>query len=134
MYAIQKIEQPKTSKVLYRYTDPPSWKEDALCLERFEVIKETKSSYYILFQSTFYFPYDKKRVPKQGKNLFAFDTKEKALFNCYKRKERQVAILTSRLKEAQSNFNLVKYLLKVEAQYEQENSTSVLINKLKEKR
>lgn len=114
MYEMQKIEQPETDKVLYRYSDPPSWNEDALCLERFEIIKETKSSYYILFQSTFSFLYDKKRVPKQGKNLFAFDPKEKALFNYYKRKERQVTILTRKLKEAQANLNLAKHLLETQ--------------------
>lgn len=81
---------------LYRYSDclkVNSFIDSAPYLEKFEVIKETKCGYWIHTWGQF-----KKWVPKKGKNLYAWDTEEKALFNYIKRKERQVEILNSQLK------------------------------------
>lgn len=92
---------------LYRFTDPDfSWK---LHREDFEVVKETPKGYWIF--GWFYmgthmngtYEERKKWVPKEGRNLFAFDTIEKALFNYRKRKEKQIYFLKNRLVEAEKN-------------------------------
>lgn len=77
---------------LYRFSDPlalPSY----LCKEIFEVLHETPKGYWIKYWEV----RGKKWVPKEGKNLFAFDTEEKALFNYRKRKKRQISILSNRI-------------------------------------
>lgn len=82
-------------KYIYRYVDGYTDGLSAyVYCEQFAVIKETAKSYIIRY------PDRRKLVPKVGRNLFAFDTKEKAIFNYQKRKEKQIAILKARLNNA----------------------------------
>lgn len=53
----------------------------------YPIISETKCYY------TVHTPIGTKKVQKQSKNGFAFDTKEKALFNLLKRRQRYQVIL-----------------------------------------
>ena len=55
----------------------------------YPVISETK--YYYTVQTTT----GTKKVQKESKNGFAFDSKEKALFNLFKRRERYQCILAT---------------------------------------
>lgn len=125
MYEIMKIKQP--DKVLYRYTD--GWYETHLgfiikahpMLQTFPVKRETEKSYFIE-------DWGDRRVPKKGKNIYAWDTKKKALFNYYKRKERHLKFLERNIKRAEANRTWAeKELNKIET-YKAENPTSTLLN------
>lgn len=73
----------------------------------FELIKETPCGYWIKEITDGYkFGYryrdgENKKiwVTKNGKNRIAYPTKKEALFNLYKRRQRYIEILESRLKE-----------------------------------
>jgi|SRR5210317_2015922 len=66
-------------------------------LREFKLHKETPKGYWISYN----WSNDKdKWVSKNGKNRFAYPTKEEALHNFRCRKERQVSILTARLNDA----------------------------------
>ena len=107
MYETVKVE----SKFLYRYRD--SHVEISYCfgystkatpvLEQYKIVRETAKSYF------FYNWCDEvKRVPKDGRNLFAWDTEEKALYNYLKRKEAQIRILTFKLDKANMYLSWIK--------------------------
>ena len=92
MYAIMKTKP--SGKVLYRYSD--GWYEVGQYSGKivtahpmphiFPVIRETDKSYFIEDHR-----WHLRRVPKTGKNVYAWDSEKKALFNYLKRK----VILTS---------------------------------------
>jgi len=65
--------------------------------EEFEVLKVTPSGFWIDRYG------DRRWVNGMAKNAFAFDTREKALYNYQKRKECQIRILKERLNRAEEN-------------------------------
>jgi hypothetical protein len=80
----------------------------------FNLIKETPCGYWI--KEMCYTPSSergrftngKKWIHKGAKNSYAFPTKEEALYNFYKRKERYIKILKSRLQKAQTSFRIAE--------------------------
>lgn len=107
------LEDKEPEKYLYRYegytTSHSSlgidgeysysgFKDHDLNLLKFKVIKETKHSYFIKVSYPYKSP---KRVPKEGLNLFAHSTKDKAITNFYYKKRKQINILRSRLNSAE---------------------------------
>jgi hypothetical protein len=115
----------KKEKVLYKYTD--NWQSldvgyNKPLLFTFEIIKETSKSYIIQG-----FSWRNTRVPKEGKNIFAWDTEEKALFNYFKRKERQLKIFERKIKDIKNNLAWVKEELEKRKKYREENPTTILI-------
>ena len=77
MYEIIKIEP----KVLYRYQDGFEEFFSIPYLLTYTITRETNKSYFI--KTTFYlrgkYWEGEKRVPKKGKNIFAFDSKKSSL-------------------------------------------------------
>lgn len=68
-------------------------------LSEFYLLKETPKGYWISYQ------WDKKGdykrwVSKNGKSRFAYPTREEALYNFKKRKQRQITILKGKLNDA----------------------------------
>lgn len=88
---------------------------------KFEVVRETSKSYVIIYNNK------EKFVRKNGKNIFAFDTETKALFNYFKRKEKQVKILENKLERAKIAKSEVKKVLK-EKRNDLPNSRSTLLS------
>lgn len=82
----------------------------------FELIKETPCGYWIKEIKRDYFTPmyrgEKIWVSKDGKNRIAYPTKEEALFNFYKRRERYIRILKSRLNESEQVLKKVESKLK----------------------
>lgn len=125
MYEIMNIKQP--GKVLYRYTD--GWYETHLGFiikghpmrQTFPVIKETEKSYFIK-------DWGIRRVPKTGKNIYAWDTEKKALFNYLKRKEKHKQILERNVKRAEANRKWAEEELSKIEKHETENPVSTLLN------
>jgi hypothetical protein len=91
------------NKKLYRYDDLHTDKE--LWLQEFDIIKVTPKGFFIEFCMN---KNNKKWVPKLGVNVFAWDSKEKALFNYIKRKEKQIDILKYKLQKAKVKLNTAK--------------------------
>jgi len=88
---------------LYRYTDGFYHKP---FLDAYHVSNETKCGYWIEY-------WPKKWVPKERSgyhNIFAFDTRTKALNNYIKRKEKQIQILVARLDETTERLKIAKQL------------------------
>ena len=98
----------KKIRNLYRYEDQPDWGDgNRVELLTFEVIRETKSGYWI----TDYRSRTKTRerwVSSESKNGYAFDSKEKAWKNYVARKEKQESILRGRLDEVRDILNWIK--------------------------
>ena len=99
-------------KCLYRYSDGHRLEYNSCYskpwLDSIPILRETEKSYFIEYDRP-----EGKRVPKDGRNLFAFDTKEKAWHNYVCRKNKQVSILEARLKKAKWYRNYCKeYLTK----------------------
>ena len=133
MYEIMNIKQP--GKVLYRYTD--GWYELGCSsqlglrsetifkahptLQTFPVIKETEKSYFIKDCGT-------RRVPKTGKNIYAWDSEKKALFNYLKRKEKHIKILERNIKRAEANRKWTEEKLEKIKDYEKRNPVSTILN------
>ena len=90
------IETPKSDLgYMYRYEDW-NYGDDYKC-RRFPILKETRCGYWI--QLSIWGGDNRKRwVAKYGKNNYAKITKEDALYNYYRRKSRQAAILASKLR------------------------------------
>jgi len=92
----------------YRYEDVRIANEIGVRVElrEFNLVKETPKGYWICPK------WDRKQEYKQwvsanGKNRKAYPTKEEALLNYQRRKERQIKILTSRLSDAQSGLHQI---------------------------
>lgn len=127
MYEVMNIKQP--GKILYRYTD--GWYEVSLHGEiivqahpmqlTFPVIRETKKSYFIE-------DWGIRRVPKTGKNIYAWNTEKKALFNYLKRKEIHKQILERNVKRAEANRKWAEEELSKIEKHETENPVSTLLN------
>jgi hypothetical protein len=90
-------------KKLYRYDDGHTDKE--LRLQEFDIVKETPKGFFIEFYQN---KNNKKWVPKLGVNIFAWETKEKALFNYIKRKEKQIEILKYKTQKAATKLEIAK--------------------------
>jgi hypothetical protein len=119
-------------KFLYRYEDNRQY--DDYCyrkpyLHKFRLKKETEKSYFI-----YVFIGPVKRIPKSGKNIFAWDTEEKALFNYLKRKEVHASILQNKLTVTKRNLMFAENELQKIKQYKEDNPTTVILNKIKEER
>ena len=80
----------------YRYENLYSNIGVRVDLLEFYLIKETAKGYWIKHQWDVKEEY-KRWVSKNGKKRFAYPTKEEALYNFKKRKERQIKILQSLL-------------------------------------
>ncbi|NLR94946.1 hypothetical protein [Flammeovirga agarivorans] len=85
-------------------------------LSEFEVITETDKGYWIkpykkddgiTFTSGVYF-FNKKWVPKEGVNLFAFTEKNKAMFNLKKRTEKRIKILQRQMLLSKMTLRMVE--------------------------
>jgi len=132
MSRVETLPMILTKRILYRYEDnyqntDYGYREPYLY--KFDIVRETEKSYFIRL-----FLCNTKRVPKDGKNIFAWDTEVKALFNYLKRKEYQVAILRNRLRTAERNLKFAEKELLKHEELLKENPTShilCLITKLK---
>lgn len=105
-----------TDKVLYRYEGEQDvhfsfFTSYKIVLRTYQILKETPKGYWIRDRH-----YWKKWVSKDGRKRYACSTKEDALFNFTKRKEKQEKILKSRLEE-------VEQLLKQIDKVKQDNKT-----------
>lgn len=116
-------------KVLYRYSDGLRQFDKEPFLEKFKILRETEKSYFIEDWCS-----NERRVPKIGKNVYAWDTEQKALFNYYKRKQAQLRILTAKKDTAYYYMRWASDELKKREQIEKDSPTSTLINKMKEER
>ena len=85
-----KIDGP----VLYRYSDSYQQSPTHPHLDYFKIVRETEKSYLIDDLG------DEKWVRKEGTNIFAWDTKEKAIYNYLMRKRKQIKIYESRILRA----------------------------------
>jgi hypothetical protein len=103
----------KYDKVLHRYEDDShSYERIAqITYKVYPVIKETAKTYFI---KEWDYLDEVKRVRKEGKNLFAFDTKEKAMHNYKMRKERHIEILKRRLEGTEQRYRTICGLMNVE--------------------
>lgn len=107
---------PLKIKYLYRYEDShvSCPYRDRPSLFTFTVIRETP--YHYIIEDCWRWAWHSasssglRRVRKEGKNIYAWDTKKKAMFNYMKRKEKQVKILESRLADAEANLKLAQRL------------------------
>lgn len=125
MFEVINVKQP--GKVLYRYTD--GWYETQLGFiikghpmqQTFPVIRETKKYYFIE-------DWGERRVPKKGKNIYAWDSEKKALFNYLKRKEMHKQILERNVKRAEANRKWAEEELSKIEKHETENPVSTLLN------
>jgi len=70
-------------------------------LLKYELVKETPKGYWIK-PSWDYSDEYKRWVSNNGKNRHAYPTKEEALLNFQRRKEREIFLLKDRLENAQS--------------------------------
>jgi hypothetical protein len=84
----------------------------------FNLIKETPCGYWII-PVDYYNNYCRYKqisgklwVSKNGKNRIAYPTKKEALFNFYKRRERYIKILRSRLNESEQILKEIELKLK----------------------
>lgn len=114
-----------TDKVLYRYESEQDsyWMSFAsykIVLKTLQILKETPKGYWVRDRH-----YWKKWVSKDGRKRFAYSTKEDALFNFLKRKEKQQKILKARLDE-------VNQLLRQIDKVKEENKTERINNLKKE--
>lgn len=109
-YAMATLNNGDGIKILYRFEDGIDSGPFASVNKReMRVVKETVHGYWILLHSVF----DSRRwVPKHGKNLFAFDTEEEAMFNYMKRKERQIKILSHKLQDAKARLAIMRAMLR----------------------
>ena len=129
MYEIVKIE----AKVLYRYQD--GFKEffSIPYLLTYTITRETNKSYFI--KSDFYLKgkhwEGEKRVPKKGMNIFAFDSKRKALYNFLKRKEKQREIFIKGIEKTSCYIAWTKNELMLMDKIEKENPISKLLEQIK---
>lgn len=100
-------------KVLHRYEDDIHNYERVAQISHkvYPVIKETAKTYFI---KEYDYLSEVKRVRKEGKNLFAFNTKEKAMNNYKIRKKRHIEILKRRLEDAEQRYRTVCGLMNVE--------------------
>lgn len=96
----------------YRYEDVRIAGELGVRVEvrEFNLIKETPKGYWICPR------WDREQehkrwVSSSGKNRKAYPTKQQALENYEKRKERQIKILEARLQDARSGLNQVPRML-----------------------
>jgi len=115
-------------RVLYRYEDNYQYADISYrepVLRRFPIIRETEKS-YIVSQ----FLAVNKRVPKDGKNIYAWDTIEKALLNYIKRKEYHESILNYKLHFVKRNLKFAEQELLKREEYLKENPTSSIIIKM----
>lgn len=76
---------------------PPYIYSYKIILREIQIVRETEKSYFINI------PYwgKLKRVPKEGKNLYAHATKKAAIENFFYKKVKQIKILNNRLEEAE---------------------------------
>lgn len=97
----------------YRYKDILTTLGVNINLSVFKLVKETDKGYWISPTWDHREEY-KKWVSKNGKNRYAYPTKEEALFNFQKRKERQIKILEAKLITARSALRSALSLSSVE--------------------
>ena len=124
MYHIQILEP----RVLYRYEDSTQWADcdyKKPYLHKFIIKRETEKSYFI-----YRFLESEKRVPKTGKNIFAWDTEEKAIFNYLKRKQKHVSILRGKLKEIERNLEFAERRMAELTKYKEDNPTTSILQQL----
>ena len=91
---------------LFRYTDGFYHKP---FLDGYDTISETKCGYWIEYWN----PKGMRWIPKERPdyhNIFAFDTRTKALNNYIKRKEKQIQILVARLDETTKRLKIARQL------------------------
>lgn len=93
---------------LYRYNDPLDLEFSEVRLSKYNVIGETEKGYWINYG----YPQYRKWVPKNGKNIFAWDTKLKAIKNYIARRESQIDIYKFRLDCAEANLRNAKKIKK----------------------
>ena len=122
MFEVQKVQD----KVLYRYIDGLSYCRDKPFLLKYKIIRATEKCYFIETSG-----YNPRRVSKEGKNIFAWDSEEKALFNYYKRKQKQIEILEHRLEAARNNLRWSEQKMYFDKKVTEENPTSVILEKMK---
>jgi hypothetical protein len=119
--SLVKVEE----KVLYRYTDNYQYSDMSFReprLSTFKILRETEKSYFIHV-----FLDGTRRVPKEGKNIFAWDTEEKAIYNYFKRKQVHVSIIKNKLDIAQRNLQFAeKRLLALEEEMKNNPTTKIL--------
>lgn len=116
-------------RVLYRYEDSHQYSDMGYrepYLHKFLLVRETEKSYFI---RRFMDP--DKRVPKTGKNIFAWDTEEKALFNYIKRKQRHKSILQGKLNEVKRNLHFAEDRMAKLKQTAEENPVTTILNQFK---
>lgn len=92
-----------TFESVYDWTN--SFSHVELKLLRYPVLRETNYGYWILYYGN---KNKKKWVPKNGKNLFAFSDKNKALENFYYRKKRQIRLISFNLNRIMEAAELAK--------------------------
>ena len=83
---------------LYRYDSINGYGYMKVCLEEYEVERETPCGYWIRGE--------RKWVPKDGKKRYAYPTKEEALESFRARKRRQIGILRKQLANAEVFLNM----------------------------
>jgi len=118
--SLVKVDTP----VLYRYFDSQRYTDcgyNKPWLTQYLILRETEKSYIVDDYGR------ERRVPKTGKNVYAWDTEEKALFNYYKRKRRHEFILEQKLKDAKANLRWAKDELEVRKKYREENPASTIL-------
>lgn len=79
----------------------------------FSVIRETDKCYVIRKHNYYGLRNPTKYVLKDGKNIYAWDSLEKAMFNYLKRKEFQEHIIERKLNATRSRLQQIKVLIKV---------------------
>ena len=84
----------------YRYVDVNYSTGIKVELREFKFVKETPKGYWITYTWDAPNNQHKRWVSKDGKNRFAYPTKEDALYNYKCRKDRQITILSGRLSDA----------------------------------
>lgn len=101
-------------KQLYRYEDSKSYERENVQLRVYNVLSETEK-YFVIDKeiSSRGGAVQNKRVRKNGKNIYAWRCKRKALWNYVARKERQIKLLEDNLGLSRIRLDQAKTLLKV---------------------
>lgn len=112
-----KIDNKTRKEIMkfYRYSSIRDENGPKLLLEIFELIKETPCGYWIKDRpSVFVFDERKRWVSKTAKKRYAYPTKMEAMISFKMRRLRQIAILKSRLLDAEWELDLIKEIIKKE--------------------
>ena len=97
---------------LYRIEDNWGGYDPTYKVIEFPVTRETDKCYVIHKRNYYGISNPTKYVLKDGKNLYAWDTLEKAEYNYMKRKEFQQELYISKLKATETRYSAISIVVK----------------------